>query len=257
MGSLSLVPPMRDHCMELSLAPFYYRTSAQLDCSYSSYRGLDTMGTNDQTPDLCQPYRSPSGSSLTPAPRADQNQQDGKIRADQETEICDIEDLPPGIPGPSPGSEVVKPYAIEEPDEESTSEPEMSDTAQQRQRKYWEDLISSMEGLYCDSDHSNPASIHRKRGRKRKPTTTDFVRTGHSGESALVPDTQYASPSLSSKRPKKKDKQPREKHLRSAQEVVIQQPRGLSSSSDTSVSTDTSDANLSNGIPTTDAMDLD
>ncbi|KAL5042921.1 hypothetical protein BDW71DRAFT_210782 [Aspergillus fruticulosus] len=215
------------------------------------------MGENGQTPDLYQPYRNPSGSRATPPPRADQDQQHGRIRAVQEPEIYDIEDLPPGIPEPSLGSEVVKPYAIEEPDEESTSELEVSDIAQQRQRKYWEDLVSSMEGLYCDSDRSNRESLHGKRGRKRKPTTTDVVRAGQSEESAVVPDAQYASPSLSSKRPRKKDEQSRERHLNSAQELVIQRPRGLSSSSNTSVSTDTSGANPANGIPIPDAMDLD
>ncbi|KAL4996359.1 hypothetical protein BDV10DRAFT_111555 [Aspergillus recurvatus] len=215
------------------------------------------MGENAQAADLCQPYRNASGSCPTPAPRADQDQKDVKILTVQEPEIYDIEDLPPGIPEPSLGGEVVKPYAIEEPEEESASETEISDIAQQRQRKYWEDLVSSMEGLYCDSDHSNPGSIHGKRGRKRKPTTTDLVRTGQSGESAFVPDAQYASPGLSSKRPRKKDEQTRERHFNSAQEVFNQRPRGLSSSSNTSVSTDTRGANLTNGISSPEYMDLD
>ncbi|KAL4980621.1 hypothetical protein BDW66DRAFT_156361 [Aspergillus desertorum] len=219
--------------------------------------GLDNMGDNGQTPDLGLPYENPGGSSPTPAPRADQDQQDGKFPAVHGPEIYDTEDLRSGVSDPSPGDGVVKPYAIEEPDEEFSSEPEMSKIAQQKQRKYWEDLVSSMEGLYCDSDHSNPGLVRPNRGRKRKPTTTNSVRTGQSGESAFVPDAQYTSPSLGLKRARKWDEQPRERHLDSAQEVVSQRTRRLSSSSNTSVSTDTSGANTTNGFLTPDAMDLD
>ncbi|KAL4818084.1 hypothetical protein BDW67DRAFT_158509 [Aspergillus spinulosporus] len=214
------------------------------------------MGENGQNPDLCQPYKNPGGSSPTPTPRTGQDQQDGEIPAVHEPEIYDIEDLPPDTPGISLKSEVVKPYAIEEPDEEPASETEVS-TAQLRQRKHWEDLISSMERLYCDSDHDNPGSIRPKRGRKRKPTIANPVRTARSGESAFVPDAQYASPSFSSKRARKKEEIPKERYLDSDEEVIIRRPRRLSSSSNASVSTDTSDANLTNGFPTPDDMDLD
>ncbi|KAL4740061.1 hypothetical protein BDV11DRAFT_169408 [Aspergillus similis] len=214
------------------------------------------MGENGQSPDLCQPYKNPGGSSPTPAPRTDQDQQDGEIPAVHEPELYDIEDLPPDTPGLSLKSEVVKPYAIEEPDEESTSETEVSNTTQQRQRKHWEDLVSSMERLYCDSSHDNPGSIRPKRGRKRKPTTINPVRTAQSGESAFVSDAQYAT-SLSSKRARKKEELPKKIYLDSNQEVIIRRHRGLSSSSNASVSTDTSGANLTNGFPTPEAMDLD
>lgn len=218
--------------------------------------GLDTMGENGQNPDLYQPYKNPGGSSPTPAPRTDQDQQDGEIPTAHEPEIYDIEDLPPDTPGFGLKSEVVKPYAIEEPEEEPTSETEVS-TAQLRQRKHWEDLISSMKMLYCDSDHDNPGSIRPKRGRKRKPTITNPVRTAQSGESAFVTDAQYASPNLSSKRARKKEELPKERYLNSDEEATTRQPRGLSSSSNASVSTDTSSANMTNGFPTPEDMDLD
>ncbi|KAL4755553.1 hypothetical protein BDW72DRAFT_3372 [Aspergillus terricola var. indicus] len=215
------------------------------------------MGENGQNPDLCQHYKNPGGSSPTPALRTDQDQQDEEIPAVHEPEIFDIEDLPPDTPGLSLQSEVVKPYAVEEPDEESTSETEVSNTAQLRQRKHWEDLVSSMERLYCDSDQDNLGSIRPKRGRKRKPTTTNPVRTAQSGESAFVPDAQYASPSLSSKRARRKEELPKERYLDSDKEVIIRRPRKLSSSSNASVSTDTSGANLTNGFPIPESMDLD
>ncbi|KAL4775233.1 hypothetical protein BDW60DRAFT_139462 [Aspergillus nidulans var. acristatus] len=214
------------------------------------------MGENGQNPDLCQPYKNPGESSPKPAPRTDQYQQDEDIPAAHEPEIYDIEDLPPDTPGLSLKTEVVKPYAIEEPDEEPTWEADVS-TAQFRQRKHWEDLVSSMEKLYCDSDLENLGSIRPKRGRKRKPTITNPVQTAQPGESAFVPDAQYASPSLSSKRARKKEELPKERYLDADEEVIIRRPRGLSSSSNASASTDTSGANLTNVFPTPDDMDLD
>lgn len=68
--------------------------------------------------------------------------------------------------------EIVRPYAIEEPDEEtdqtptSVATPKLLDSTEQWQKE----LLSSLRGLYCDSDSTDtPPLVRHKRGRKRKP----------------------------------------------------------------------------------------
>lgn len=71
--------------------------------------------------------------------------------------------------------EVVRPYAIEEPDEEtdqtptSVATPKLLESTEQWQKE----LLSSLRGLYCDSDSTDtPPLVRHKRGRKRKPDTS-------------------------------------------------------------------------------------
>ncbi|KAE8548682.1 hypothetical protein EYB25_009063 [Talaromyces marneffei] len=71
--------------------------------------------------------------------------------------------------------EIVRPYAVEEPDEEtdvtptSVATPKLLDSTEQWQRE----LLSSLRGLYCDSDSTDtPPLVRHKRGRKRKPDTS-------------------------------------------------------------------------------------
>jgi hypothetical protein len=71
--------------------------------------------------------------------------------------------------------EIVRPYAIEEPDEEtdqtptSVATPKLLDSTEQWQKE----LLSSLRGLYCDSDSTDtPPLVRHKRGRKRKPDTS-------------------------------------------------------------------------------------
>ncbi|RDW86750.1 uncharacterized protein DSM5745_03392 [Aspergillus mulundensis] len=218
------------------------------------------MGEHRQAPDLFQPSLKLDKDNSAPASQPEHDQPNRERRAVNGPEIYDIEDLPPGIQEASFGSEAVKPYDIEEPGEESTSEPELSSLPQHIQRRYWEELVSSMEDLYCDSDNSSPGSISSKRGRKRKPPAlTILPQAAQPEKSASVSDAQYASPNLSPKRPRKRDKRPRDRPLNPAQKIRIQRPRGFSGSSYTSVSTDTeaSGTNLTNGFSTPDAMDLD
>lgn len=74
--------------------------------------------------------------------------------------------------------EIVKPYAIEEPDEEtdrtptSVATPKLLEATDQWQNE----LVNSLRGLYCDSDSTDtPPLIRHKRGRKRKPDTSVTV----------------------------------------------------------------------------------
>lgn len=86
------------------------------------------------------------------------------------------EDLAAQDAGYDADVEIVKPYAIEEPDDEtdqtptSAPTPNMPDAADNWQKE----LVNSLRGLYCDSDsndaHAHAHSLTRtKRGRKRKP----------------------------------------------------------------------------------------
>lgn len=70
--------------------------------------------------------------------------------------------------------EIVRPYAIEEPDEETdqtstSATPKLLDSTEQWQKE----LLNSLRGLYCDSDSTDtPPLVRHKRGRKRKPDTS-------------------------------------------------------------------------------------
>ncbi|KAL4779809.1 hypothetical protein BJX76DRAFT_67348 [Aspergillus varians] len=219
------------------------------------------MGANVPPPNWYQPDSKPNGTDPTSASRADQDQPNpGSPRA-HEPEIYDIEDLPEDILGHWLGDKTVKPYAIEEPDEDATSESKAPSPPQQAKARYWEDLVDSMEELHCESDNNNPGLIFSKRGRKRKSTnSSNLPRSGQSCQSTAVPDPQYET-SLGPKRPRQRDEHRKESqgNLKSARRRRFQKPRGSSGSSSTSesVSTDTSSSNLTNGTPIPDAMDLD
>ncbi|KAH8693956.1 hypothetical protein BGW36DRAFT_409548 [Talaromyces proteolyticus] len=79
-------------------------------------------------------------------------------------------------PGYDADVEVVRPYAIEEPDDDadqtSTSAPTQPATPKLLDTtEYWQrELVNSLRGLYCDSDSNDTFPLSRqKRGRKRKP----------------------------------------------------------------------------------------
>ncbi|KAL2000182.1 hypothetical protein VTN02DRAFT_3453 [Thermoascus thermophilus] len=86
-----------------------------------------------------------------------------------------IEDVSAQDPGYDADVEVVRPYAIEEPEEALTRESPRSTARRPRSlTDLWQnDLIDSMRDLDCNSD-SNDAGPRPspKRGRKRKPTST-------------------------------------------------------------------------------------
>ncbi|KAL4810120.1 hypothetical protein BDV18DRAFT_156493 [Aspergillus unguis] len=191
---------------------------------------------------------------------ADRTEPNGGSPAAHEPELYDIEDLPAHFTRRGSNSQMVRPYDIEEPDENTAPEIKEPSPPKSEQRRDWEDLVDSMEGLYCGSDNSNSGTSSSMRGRKRKsPTTPGLSQSGRHRKSASVPDAQYERPSLSPKRPRKKDGNPRKSQttIRSTQKDRIRRARALSGSSNTSLSTDTSGPNVTNGSPAPEAMDLD
>ncbi|KAL4796920.1 hypothetical protein BDV19DRAFT_360065 [Aspergillus venezuelensis] len=205
-----------------------------------------------------------SGDDPRFASETDWDQPSQSRLAAHEPELYDIEDLPANLSAQSSGAHLVKPYAIEEPEEEPTFEREPEPArAEQRQPRSWEDLVNSMEGLYCDSDNSSAGITSAKRGRKRKSANVYYMGgispSGESSGSGSVPDAQYQRPSLSPKRPRKKGERSRDVplNLKAAQRHRVHRGRAFSGSSTTSFSTDTSDVNYVNGSPAPEAMDLD
>ncbi|OKL56689.1 hypothetical protein UA08_07992 [Talaromyces atroroseus] len=68
--------------------------------------------------------------------------------------------------------EVVRPFAIEEPDDETDQTPTSAPTPNlpEATENWQKELVNSLRGLYCDSDSNDTHPlIRRKRGRKRKP----------------------------------------------------------------------------------------
>ncbi|OJJ00062.1 hypothetical protein ASPVEDRAFT_127605 [Aspergillus versicolor CBS 583.65] len=219
------------------------------------------MRDNGQSTNWHRYYLNPDEVDPTSARQADRDQPNGGTAAAHDPEIYDIEDLPTNMQGTCPGDQTVKPYAIEEPDEEAPLEPKRPTPPRQGRPRYWEDLIDSMEELHCESDNSNPGAIFSRRGRKRKPTNSpNLTRLGQSSEeSSPAPDVQYEKPSLSPKRPRTQNERRKDskKNIKSARRRGIDTLRESSGSSSPSTSTDTSGANHTNGSPASDAMDLD
>lgn len=219
------------------------------------------MRDNEQSTDWHCYYSKPDEVDPTSARQADRDQPNGGTAAAHQPEIYDIEDLPTNIQGNCSGDQTVKPYAIEEPDEEAPSEPKRPTPPRQGRPKYWEDLIDSMEELHCESDNSNPGAMFSRRGRKRKPTKAPSL-TGlsqSSEESSPASDAQYEQPTLSPKRPRKQSERRKDsqRNIKTARRRGVDTLRESSGSSSPSTSTDTSGANHTNGSPASDAMDLD
>ncbi|KAL1968226.1 hypothetical protein VTN77DRAFT_2061 [Rasamsonia byssochlamydoides] len=88
------------------------------------------------------------------------------------------EDILSQDPGYDADVEVVRPYAIEEPDDDAEQTPTSTSTRPNTPRlldsaEYWQtELVNSLRDLYCDSDSNDSHPLARqKRGRKRKTAT--------------------------------------------------------------------------------------
>ncbi|KAL2800786.1 hypothetical protein BJX66DRAFT_290132, partial [Aspergillus keveii] len=191
-----------------------------------------------------------------------QSKQDRRMRAapDDEVEIFDIEDFPTNSHGSFLSTQTMKPYEIEEPDDDSASETQESSLPQQEQTRLWEDLVGSMQDLYCDSDSNNPVTMYPSRGRKRKPSDTA---TSHSqsGEAAWLStsgrDEQYDESSLNPKRRRRKGKPPKDhEYSKATQEQRIRAAEEGGGSSSETLSGDTSGTNIGSGCTTADEMDI-
>lgn len=151
--------------------------------------------------------------------------------------------------------EIVRPYAIEEPDEEtdqtptSVATPKLLDSTEQWQKE----LLSSLRGLYCDSDSTDtPPLVRHKRGRKRKPDASmtsyqDFQSAQQSVKDGDVDvDMGGGNPLLSPKRRRRKS-------TRSGEDIKVSHGSLLASEY---ASTASSPANLSTGTHENERADL-
>ncbi|KAL2827090.1 hypothetical protein BJY01DRAFT_141124 [Aspergillus pseudoustus] len=203
---------------------------------------------------------SPEKTNGIPASQSSEAQR-SCVATDDEVEIFDIEDLPTDIHGNSLGLQTVKPYAIEEPDDDTASEFQKPSLPHQGQARLWEDLVGSMQDLYCDSDTNNPVIVYPSRGRKRKPSTMacSLPKSSQSRFSTSGRDMQYEGPSFNSKRPRRRDKPPKQdhEHSKATQKQRMNAGEEGGGSSSEALSTDTSGTNLASGCTTADEMDID
>lgn len=106
-------------------------------------------------------------------------------------------------------AEVVKPYAIEEPDDEPTNPPprHMASSLPDNFERWHIDLIGSMADLQCETESNGTDSTSQsgqQRGKKRKPATT--ASTSHNTQPSQREskhgdkDSQYEGPGVSRKR---------------------------------------------------------
>ncbi|KAF7122394.1 hypothetical protein CNMCM5793_000419 [Aspergillus hiratsukae] len=182
----------------------------------------------------------------------------GTSAASEDVNVEDVSSRDSGYDG---DIEVVKPYAIEEPEDEAPRPvPRLAISASPNDAEPWQgELVDSMQDLHCDSDH--PDLRHRsshKRGRKRKtPTPSGGAGSGRRQLYEAAPDIQYDGPSASPKRLRRRGMRPKE-GLRSTlsprSSSETDSPASLSLSPQ---STDASGASPSNKPNVSDEMDID
>ncbi|KAL2865852.1 uncharacterized protein BJX67DRAFT_382535 [Aspergillus lucknowensis] len=209
--------------------------------------------------DKCSGGFEPDSQRTTEQRRASQLDQDQ--RNHDEVEISRIEDFPPGIYGHFLSVQTVKPYAIEEPEDGTTSDSDKSSQAQQGGASPWEDLVGSMEDLYCGSDTSNPAPSYHTRGKKRKPANIvpSLFRSSQQRQPTPVLDLHYEGPNISPKRQRRKSRPSKntEEYRNATQGQRTCTTHEFGTSSSDSPSTDTSGTPCLSGSASPDAMDID
>ncbi|RHZ51927.1 uncharacterized protein CDV56_104760 [Aspergillus thermomutatus] len=208
------------------------------------------MPANEQRSPESDKQFSHSGSTAKP----------GSSAASEDVYVEDVSSRDSGYDG---DIEVVKPYSIEEPEDDEAPRlvPRLAISAASNGAESWqEELVDSMQDLHCDSDH--PDLRHRsshKRGRKRKTPTFAAGDSG-SGRRQLyeaVHDIQYEGPSASPKRLRRRSKCSKEgirTTLSPRSSSETDSPTSLSLSPQ---STDASGRSPSNKPNVTDEMDID
>lgn len=207
------------------------------------------MPANDQrSPESHEEFSHPASSTKS-----------GNSAASEDVNVEDVSSRDSGYDG---DIEVVKPYAIEEPEDEAPRPvPRLAISASPNDAEPWQgELVDSMQDLHCDSDHSDlrHRSSH-KRGRKRKSPTLS-AGNSVSGRRQLyeaASDIQYHGPSASPKRLRRRSMRPKE-GLRTAlsprSSSETDSPASLSLSPQ---STDASGTSPSNKPNVSDEMDID
>lgn len=114
--------------------------------------------------------------------------------------------------------EVVKPYAVEEPDDEPDDNPThqphrpVVSSLPDNFERWHVDLIDSMDNLQSDSDTNDSVfRSEQRRGKKRKPGSgaCSFFQTGHPQSPSARSkhgDSQYEPPGFTRKRPRRRNK---------------------------------------------------
>jgi hypothetical protein len=126
-----------------------------------------------------------------PGPPSRQNSHDERNRPSSsgKGDTTALEDVAPEDtlgqdPGYDADVEVVRPYAIEEPDDDANQTPTSPRPSTPRlldSTEHWQkELVNSLRGLYCDSDSNDSNPFARpKRGRKRKTATASVPYHGN------------------------------------------------------------------------------
>jgi hypothetical protein len=208
------------------------------------------MPANDQRNPESHEEPSHSGSTTKP----------GNSAASEDVNVEDVSSRDSGYDG---DIEVVKPYAIEEPEDEAPRPvPRLAISASPNDAEPWQgelELVDSMQDLHCDSDHHDLR--HRssnKRGRKRKtPTLSAGAGPGRRQLSEVTPDIQYDGPSASRKRLRRRSMRPKDglrTTLSPRSSSETDSPASLSLSPQ---STDASGTSPSNKPNVSDEMDID
>lgn len=168
-------------------------------------------------------------------------------------------------------TEVVKPYAIEEPDDErlETNEPDrpVVSSLPDNLERWHIDLIDSMDNLQCESDRTDSTQrSDQKRGQKRKSAASGASPSAHQS-SASAPsgarhgDGQYETPSMGRKRSRKRSKRVKEDQngANDSSPTTSNGSETCMSSSSAARSTDASgtETGTTNSDSTADKMDVD
>ncbi|OOF96721.1 hypothetical protein ASPCADRAFT_4760 [Aspergillus carbonarius ITEM 5010] len=165
--------------------------------------------------------------------------------------------------------DVVQPYAIEEPEDDpietmrrSAGKPVIHLYLGDNSDIWQGELVDSMEGLCCDSDHANSQwTVNHKRGKKRRPSTTapGSFRLFRQLSSGASPDNQYDSHIGTTKRRRRKGRCAREQFT-ALPGTFWQHEANETGSSDSfnsrSPSTDASESHLT-GYTGPDTMEID
>lgn len=202
-------------------------------------------------------FFNPPGQFDTSA--ADQNRRSSPIATSPPTQE------PRQEPDHEPYEIVVKPYAVEEPEDEPTA-PNTHFTAlleiEDKGETSEGDLVDSMEGLRCDSDNDPRINLKFKRGKKRKPPTSAMGTSyAQPQEHRMTPDGQYGGPTLSPKRLRRRSRRSHE-NLRgtpadSTRYSKSKGPESSESVSPSSTTTESSSMQTPDGSTEADAMDID
>lgn len=168
-------------------------------------------------------------------------------------------------PNHEPHGLVVKPYAIEEPEDEPPAPTTRFIhflTIEDKGETSQGDLVDSMEGLHCDSDNDPRISLRFKRGKKRKPPTAAMGTSyAHPQDHRTTTDGQYGGFTLSPKRLRRRSKRSKE-NLREAptdstRYSNFEGPESSESVTPSSITTETSSMQTPDGSTETDAMEID